>query len=208
MPKLEPSQASKFIQEKLEEQRHLLQKSIKDVAAGDLIETIRVASIIRVLVHETGSSKPLLKQLTQDYLQLEVLDYPLRESSPPPGMVALAVMRLPISISFKAQGVFLNPNLADGHVPTILGRWWARPALVLPGLGGFSRKEVVLGLVNKEGGAHVDTTIDRKYQQLLSYKSVQIENSEQSLTPLNLSRFMAAQAGVELLDCLQRNFRN
>jgi hypothetical protein len=75
-------------------------------------------------------------------------------------------------------------------------------------LGGFSRKEIVLGLSNKEGGAHVDTDMTKKYRQLLDCKSLQVGWNQEGVSPLNLSRLMAGQAGIELLDCLDTNFCN
>lgn len=67
-------------------------------------------------------------------------------------------MNVPITIQVKSGGgTFLSPDLAvENRVPSTLGKWWQRPALILPRAGGFSRKEVVLGLANKESGTHVD----------------------------------------------------
>jgi hypothetical protein len=72
MAKLSPENQKKFLHEKLEEQRHLLRKSVDELANGDLAEGVRIATTVRVLVHESGSSKPLLKQLTPNYLELPV----------------------------------------------------------------------------------------------------------------------------------------
>jgi hypothetical protein len=53
MAKLTGDDKKKFLGEKLEEQRHLLGKSIKEFASGDLAEAVRLAIAMRVLVHET-----------------------------------------------------------------------------------------------------------------------------------------------------------
>ena len=53
--------------EKLEEQRHLLRNAIGRMAAGDLAEALHISTRLRLLVHETGSSIPLLKQITPGY---------------------------------------------------------------------------------------------------------------------------------------------
>jgi len=84
MAKLTGEDQKKFLREKLEEQRHLLRKSIKEFAAGDLAEGVRIAIATRILVHETGNSKPLLKQLTSNYLELKILDRASRKEGPPP----------------------------------------------------------------------------------------------------------------------------
>jgi hypothetical protein len=208
MAKLTGEDQKKFLREKLEEQRHLLGKSIKEFANGDLAEGVRLAIAIRILVHETGNSKPLLKQLISNYLDLKILDRSSRkEDQPPPGTRSVVIMSVPISVKITNDGVFLNPDLdVKAYEPSLLGKWWTRPCLVLPGLGGFSRREIVLGLADKEGGAHVDVSLPERYQQLLASKQLQIGWGKDEVSPLNLSRYMTAQAAVELLDCLRRTF--
>ena len=210
MAKLSGENKKQYLRERFEEQRLFLSKSIKEFVSGDLAEAVRIAITIRVLVHETGSSKSLLGQLTPNYLDLKILDRaPVREETQelPHGTQSVVVMSVPISVKMKAEGVFLNPDLdVEAYQASILGKWWGRHSLILPGLGGFSRKEIVRGLADKEGGAHVDTDINPKYQQLLDSKSLQLGWNQEAVSPLNLSRFMAGQAGVELLDCLDKNF--
>jgi hypothetical protein len=203
MAKLTGEGKKKFLRERLEEQRHLLGKSIRDLTSGDLAEAVRIATVMRVLVHETGNSTPLLKQLTPNYLELKIPDRaPIKQQEDgSPGTRQVVLMSVPISIKITGDGVFLNPELdMEAYEPSILGMWWTRPCLILPGLGGFSRKEIVLGMADKEGGAHVDTDIPTKYQQLLSSKSFQVGNAGE-VSPLNLSRFMVGQAAIELGAC-------
>lgn len=202
MAKLTTLERKGLLRSKLEEQRHLLRKSIDDMAAGDLAEALRISTILRVLMHETGNSAPLLKQLTPNYMGLPVPDEPPPvEEELPPGVHKAVVLSVPVSLNIAPDGVLLNPKLADNRVEIPLGIWWERPSLVIPGSGGYSRKEVVLGLAHKEGGAHVDLDVSRKYQQLLDYKALILQS-----TAVNLSRMMVGQAGVEMLECLKRNF--
>jgi len=208
MAKLSGDEKKRYLRERLEEQRHLVNKSIVEFASGDLAEAVRLAVSMRVLVHETGSQKPLLGQLTPNYLELEILDRKEQKGEdPPPGTQRVVVMSVPISVQISDKGVFFNSGLdREAYVPSILGKWWTRPCLILPGLGGFSRKEIVLGLADKEGGAHVDVNISQRYRQLIESKQLQIGWNADGVAPLNLSRYMTAQAAVELLDCLDRNF--
>jgi hypothetical protein len=208
MAKLAGDDKKRFLQEKLEEQRHLLRKSITEFASGDLAEAVRIAVVVRILVHETGSQKPLLKQLTPNYLQLEILDQkPSKQEQLPPGIKSAVVMSVPIGLSLSGKGVFFNPRLdLENYAPSIVGTWWNRPCLILPGLGGYARKEIVLGLADKEGGAHVDSNLNQRYRQLIESKQFQIGVNKQSVSPLNLSRYMAAQTAIELLDCLDKRF--
>lgn len=208
MAKLTGEDKKKFLSEKLEEQRHLLDKSIKEFASGDLAEAVRLAIAMRVMVHETGGSKPLLGQLTPNYLQLKILDRkPMKEEKPPPGTQSAVIMSVPISVHISDKGVFINSKLdVEDYEPSILGKWWTRPCLILPGLGGLTRREIILGLADKEGGAHVDVNLSPRYRQLIESKQLQIGWNNEGVTPLNLSRYMTAQAAIELLDCLNKNF--
>ena len=153
MAQLTGEEKKQFLRQKLEEQRHLLRKSIKEFEAGDLAEAIRLAVAIRVLVHETSSCKPLLGQLTPNYLQLTILDRkPPTPPKAPPGHGAAIGMWLPIALTISEKGVQLNTKLTpENYVSSILGKWWSprQPCLILPGLGGLSRKEIVLGVADK-----------------------------------------------------------
>jgi hypothetical protein len=103
--------------------------------------------------------------------------------------------------------VFVNSKLQpEVYASSIIGKWWTRPSLLLPGLGSFSRKKIVLGIADEEGGAHVDVNLSMKYRQRLASKQLQIGWGSENVTPLNPSRFMTAQAAVELLDSLNKNF--
>ena len=41
---------------------------------GDLRQALTIATSLRVLIHETGASKPLLKRFKSNYLDLPVMD--------------------------------------------------------------------------------------------------------------------------------------
>src|ERR1700674_367545 len=85
MGKMSIQEREAFHRKSLEEQRHLLRTAIGGMAAGDLAQALHVAAQIRVLVHETGASKPLLKHLDKNYLELPILD---RIREPPPAAPA------------------------------------------------------------------------------------------------------------------------
>jgi len=70
----------------------------------------------------------------------------------------------------------------------------------------YRRKRVVLILANKEGGAHVDENEDPDYRRLLIDSPLSSVVSGVRLATPDLARFLTAQSGVEMLDCLLRNF--
>ena len=209
MAKMSAEERKQFYLKALEEQRHLLRASIERMAAGDLVEALRVATSIRVFVHETGSSKPLLKRLDANYLELPIIDRkPDAPANTPPG-VQTVVFFCPVCASLKApEGtVSLNTDInATQHTPSKLGDWWENACMVLPGIGPVSRRELILGLSHKEGGTHVDDDISQKYQNVMASKFFTFKLAGTDVPPLSISRLVAGRAGVEMLDCLDKNF--
>jgi hypothetical protein len=199
----------KFFSQKLEEERHLLRTAIAGMGAGDLVQALHVATIIRTLVHE-ADSKPLLKNIDPNYLELPILDRIMEPPKDHGGGTISITFSCPISakISAPAGTVALITELeSPAYVQSKLGTWWdGNPCMVLPGLGPFFRRELILGLANKEGGTHVDADIPKRYQMVMESQLVHFKINEIDLGALNVSRLVAGKAGVELLSCLDKNF--
>ena len=70
----------------------------------------------------------------------------------------------------------------------------------------YRRKRVVLILANKEGGAHVDANEDPDYVRLLTDLPLSFADYGIEIETPDLARFLTAQSGVEMLECLKRNF--
>jgi hypothetical protein len=211
MAKMTADERKAFFKKALEEQRHLLKKTIQEMADGDLIPALQIATIIRVLVHETGSSKPLLKYLDNNYLELPILERKFEKPAAAPSGQSVAIFFCPVSASIKSpegRVSLLTEINPEWYEESNIGQWWAtNPCMALPGVGPVTRKELVLGLSNKEGGAHVDDDISQKYRSLLVSKFFTWNMNGVEVEALNLSRLVAGRIGVELLESLDRNFR-
>jgi len=192
----------------LREQMDLLRTSLRAFYEGNFAESLRIATTIRILVHESGMSKPLLKQARPDGLALQIQD--ICEARPGEEEVE-EVFNFAVGVRM-GPGPTVAPavDLGSSHYTlNSIGAWWNRTVLSFPSNGTqmiYTRKKVVLILANKEGGAHVDPNEDADYVRLLtdqpltfSFQGVQIE------TP-DLARFLTAQSGIEMLECLKRNF--
>jgi hypothetical protein len=198
-----------FFAKRLEEQRHLLRSAVTAMGAGDLTQALHVATIIRTVVHETGASKPLLKYLHANYLELRIPDRIMEPPKDHGGGVRSITFTCPVSAKISDTGTvaLITDQPSSGYFESTVGSWWDRnPCMVLPGLGAFFRKELILGLANKEGGAHVDADIPHRYQLVLDSQFVRFKINEIDVGALNISRLVAGRAGVELLDCLDKNF--
>ncbi|SRR5260370_5136300 len=189
---------------KLKEQVAFLRTSLRAFYAGDLAESVRIATIIRVLVHETGMSKPLLKQAKPNGLELPILEH-VGEWPGEEQIFSFAVsVRMGSTI---APAVDLG---STHHTLSSVGAWWNRTVFTFQSRVGtqliYTRKQVVLILSDKEGGAHVDPTEDPNYARLLTDLPLSFADYGLEVETPDLARFLTAQSGVEMLECLKRNF--
>jgi hypothetical protein len=192
-----------FYLSRLEDQRHLLRTAISGIRAGDLTQALTIATAIRVLVHETRRSEPLLKNLRSDYLTLPIHDW-IR--NPANTAINLPIC-VKISFSSNEPKISLAADPDKAMRTTSLGDWWTVPFVRIPAIGEMSRRELILGLANKEG-AHVDADLSEKYRLLLQSQFFQIKINNCETSILNLSRLLAGSSGAQLLDCLDMAFKS
>ncbi len=116
-----------------------------------------------------------------------------------------------------AVSVRLGPTIAPAvdlasshHTVSSVGAWWNATVFTFQSRLGtqliYRRKHVVLVLANKEGGAHVDKDIDPDYARLLTDSPLSFTFAGIEVETPDLARFLVAQFGVEMLECLKRNF--
>jgi hypothetical protein len=146
--------------EHLRRQLGFLERSCASYDAGYKDEAIRIATIIRVLIHNTRASTSLLKHLNETTINL--LSTTTEPSPQTISFIGLGIMRI---TGGKSDYV---PKLGDGpsinaSVPVI--KWWDQIVMVLNGQR-ISRKDIVLAAANKDGGAHVDAELSAEYKAL------------------------------------------
>ncbi len=171
---------------------------------GNFAESVRIATIIRTLVYEGGTNKPLLKQAQPNGLDLPILEH----AGERPGEKAI------FSFAVSARiGATIAPavDLASSHHElSSVDAWWNAEVFTFQSRLGrqlvYTRKKVVLILANKEGGAHVDEQEDPDYARLLRDLPLSFAHFGFPIETPDLARFLTAQSGVEMLECLKRNF--
>ncbi|MFD4293637.1 hypothetical protein ACFWQG_10495 [Rhodococcus sp. NPDC058532] len=142
----------------LSEQLEFLASSGAAFDRGALSESKRIAVAIRVLVHDTKMSHSLLDQLKiKDSLEwadgAPTIDKDPNIIGRSPGLTNMGLG--PDGITFLARG-------ADGIEQSSTTRyvsfddWWNRTVLVDSQGAEFTRRDLVLELANKDGGAHID----------------------------------------------------
>jgi hypothetical protein len=184
----------------LGEQRGFLMRSVAAFKDGHEEEALRVATTIRVLVHETGNCRPLLKSIRPDFLNLAILDV----HHPEPRGNFLFLYR----VGFEIGGGGVKPITDTSQMQlSTIGKWWEKLCLVFTEEGArleYRRRDLLLTLADKEGGAHVDPSLPAKYQQYVVDSGVKVVVGGVETDTIHLARFAAIQAGVQMIDCLDR----
>jgi hypothetical protein len=65
------------------------------------------------------------------------------------------------------------PRYQKGKVP--FDSWWNKIVLSDTEKHTFSRKDLVLSVSNKDGGAHIDKTLDEQYARLKRFKTLGLQ---------------------------------
>jgi hypothetical protein len=147
----------------MREQVGFLQSSARAFDEGTVAEAKRLAVTIRVLVHDTAASKSLLRQVgLKDHLQFYEIAEPVFHGN----MAAYhGFVGLRVSEGEASYFAWLD----DGPYPlrhSPFSEWWTTYVIRDHQAGKFTRKDLVLALANKEGGAHVDPDLEKEYVRL------------------------------------------
>lgn len=177
-----PRQSRTQLIEHLRIQMGYLRKSAREFDDGDVSEAARLAVTIRVLLHNTNSSTSLLKQLGVQH-QLRFLDTASVPEPRTPGVVyeefssGLGAIRLDNEGAHFVARLGGDTGADDGgddktHGRQLFRTWWNRR--VLKDLLGhqFTRKELVLFLAHRLGGAHVDPKMSVRFAAMTEMNSL------------------------------------
>lgn len=146
----------------LRKQLGFLQRSCAAYDDGHADEAIRIATVIRVLIHNTSNSTSLLQHLNATNIALRSTP-----GEPPSPQV---VMYFGLGLFAMGNGASsYRPQLGDGPpisrlVPT--AEWWDEVVYVIDPTTRLRRRDIVLAAANKDGGAHVDSKLTPLYEAL------------------------------------------
>lgn len=156
----------------LVQQLEFLDSSCAAFDAGSLAEAKRLATTVRVLLHDTRSSTSLLQRLGlkasvpwADGVVDAWLKDVIREQDAGHLMSISMLTTIKVGVGFlenhdlvKYVPVFEVQDLGERWAP--FDYWWTTTRIVDGDLNPVSRKQIVLYLANKAGGAHVDNLPD------------------------------------------------
>lgn len=151
----------------LDEQLDFLKASASAYDNGFAGEIKRLAQSVRVLVHDTRESTSLLT-LTQNK-DRSFLDtsFPFEEENK---LSHSSLVQIRIDGKKSVPEPFLDGGSFKRNIK--FENWWNGIVFVDKNRNEFSRKDIVLTLANKEGGAHVDPELDSKYADLRKNNSL------------------------------------
>jgi hypothetical protein len=156
------------LQRLLKEQLQFLRTSARLYDEGEHSEAKRLAVSIRVLVHDTKKSKSLLGQLglkSQDFLDTAI-----------PRIVDSEFTYSGLVYTFlgtgKVEYIPLYSATKDTSTHVEFDTWWLTPIFIDDQRRTINRKELVLGAANRDGGAHVDPSLDSTYADLTRNNSL------------------------------------
>lgn len=144
----------------LARQLSFLRRSCESYDAGATDEAIRIATIIRVLIHNTKASTSLLKHLNATTINL---------LSTTNGATPDTVMYFGLGTMELGNGSCRYfPSLDFGPIKKTIpvSQWWDQIVFVLDPQTRLSRRKIVLSAANQDGGAHVDATLSKEYEAL------------------------------------------
>ena len=192
------SEQTRF-KEQLRRQIGFLERSSTSYDMGYEDEAIRIATTIRVLIHNTGNSTSLLSHLNSRTIKLLTTCLGAVDEN------AVAYEGLTIT-NFSGGSGEVKPKLGNGLVTPAqvsVEEWWNQVVFVAGKDCRLTRRDIVLNAANKDGGAHVDSSLTPEYERAVAGLWTMFIGGEGHSTKIEItgSHFMALrQMAYELLN--------
>ncbi len=142
------------LKQHLKEQLESLEDSACLFDQGKEHEAKRLATSIRVLLHDTSKSASVLQQLGVKN-QLTYWSVLFRDHTQP----SSAYMGIGVEMDGGGRSKYVA-NLFPPHRRLAFDTWWNDEPLIIQNAERLSRERAVLILANKDGGAHVEPKLD------------------------------------------------
>jgi hypothetical protein len=189
----------------LDEQLDFIEASARAFDDGYSGEIKRLAVSVRVLVHDTKMSMSLLQLTGKKGQKFVDLSDPVVEGN------ILSHSSL-VQVRLSREGATPEPLLdgAPSRREIEFDDWWNGIVFVDQDKNKFSRKDIVLTLANKEGGAHVDTELDKQYADLRKNNSlgwVNITSDGKEIPAEDQVPATMRQIAHEILRTLRPNYK-
>lgn len=155
------------LSEHWKEQINFIKTSIKSYDDGNESEAKRIATNLRIMFHETGTSHSLIKQLN---LNKKLLLWSSGVLYTPSNLLSSWTL---LELIIEENGLHYNPVGMNRARTFYLSYedWW-NEVIFDDKNNVFTRKDIVTFVTNKDGGAHVDKVLGEKYAKIVKYNSL------------------------------------
>jgi len=176
--------------------------------AGHIGEAKRLAVTMRVLFHDTNNSKSLLGLLKmKEGTGYYDTGFDLNKKNISSHLGLVGTKHSPGKSTYYA---FLDHKVSGQPRKFVFfPKWWSKTVIKDNNKNSFSRRALILALANKDGGAHVDPSLDQAYSDLSRKNSVGISFSDgESMQPLkDVEAHSVRQIAYEVEVSIERQMR-
>lgn len=193
----------------LKEHIYFIDSSCHAYDKGFSHEAKRIAVSIRILLHDTRNSRSLLSQLNMKDSMLfydTALDYNPRNLLPTLGLVMPKLGFGPDTDSGFIPPLDDGPPHRYKNGKILFEPWWNKIVLTDGAGKKWTRKDLVLIISNKDGGAHVDPKLDKIYANITRHSSLYTFQSTGKLNVTTPELPSIRQIGHEVLKSLKDEF--
>ncbi|MBL7130600.1 MAG: tetratricopeptide repeat protein [Candidatus Omnitrophica bacterium] len=158
----------KELEKHLDEQLRFLESSVESYDRGFIGEAKRIATIIRVLLHDAKNSRSLLSQLNKKTISFldTTLDGLSNNIGSYGGLVALAIPEGDNKPQYMALLDEIPPS--SRHKWVNFETWWEEIIFINQKNEKITRRKIILTACNQDGGVHIDPKLDVIYDSLVS----------------------------------------
>ncbi|MFE4239829.1 hypothetical protein [Peribacillus butanolivorans] len=188
------------------EQIDFLQNSCERFDKGVVSEGKRIAVGIRTLVHDTKNSVSLLTHLDVKN-KLYYFNTAIPETQ-----FGLTGVRTTTEGGGKTEYVAPLDKLSEKRKEQPLitfNNWWTEMKVISDGNNKFSRKDLIMNVANKDGGAHIDSKLNKSYTKLTRENSLNVfhqDNSNQLTSVKGVELASIRQIAFELIKTLSKKY--
>lgn len=138
---------------------------------GFINEAKRMSIIIRLLLHDTDRSVSLLSQMNINNMLFYDTSHDYNEYNLSPTL-GLILIRTSVNPTFAKFIPALDDREEYKNRRISFEKWWNKIVLADMSKNIFTRRDLILSIVNKDGGAHIDPKLDKPYGELTRRKTL------------------------------------
>jgi hypothetical protein len=153
--------------EQLSKQLQFLQTSCDQYDAGNVDEAIRIATVLRVMFHNSAKSTSLLVHLGAT--STEMLSTCGKRLTDNPNGYWPGLVQIEIDIAVETLRAKPKFNATPGsHRMVPFSAWWDGEVVYFGSGHKIKRNRLILDAANKDGGAHVDVRLPKDYEWMVT----------------------------------------